>query len=264
MLTVWERRYRNIEVVFAPAVVQGPEAPREIASALALLNELSVGRAKLDLIIVARGGGSPEELATYNDERVARAIFASVVPVVSAVGHEVDTTIADLVADLRAPTPSAAAEMVVPHQDDLRRELTELARRGQGAIQGRLTRSRVEVATTLQRIERRSPERLVEEQRRVIDELAGRARRAVDQRLGRARAGADAALEQLTALSPYMTLRRGYAICTRAQDGSVVIAAEQVQPTERVNLVLARGRIVGQVTERELAEDHGPKEPERA
>jgi exodeoxyribonuclease VII large subunit len=120
------------------------------------------------------------------------------------------------------------------------------------------------VATTLQRIERRSPERLVEEQRRVIDELAGRARRAVDQRLGRARAGADAALEQLTALSPYMTLRRGYAICTRAQDGSVVIAAEQVQPTERVNLVLARGRIVGQVTERELAEDHGPKEPERA
>src|SRR5438309_1115531 len=125
MLNIWQRRYPALELVLAPSAVQGEDSARQIVAALARLTSYHASQPEdegLDLIIVARGGGSAQELAPFNEELVARAIFASPVPVVCAVGHETDYTIADLVADLRAPTPSAAAELVVPDRSDLQRD----------------------------------------------------------------------------------------------------------------------------------------------
>jgi exodeoxyribonuclease VII large subunit len=188
-------------------------------------------------------------LAAFNDERIARAIFTSAVPVVSAVGHEVDTTIADLVADVRAPTPSAAAEMIVPDREDLRREIGQLTRQLAAGTESRLGRARAELVAATQQLERRSPRRVMEERRHATDELVARGRRAAENRIRLARSAAEAARLQLSALSPYTTLRRGYAICTRADDGSVVTGAEQVAVTELVNVRLARGQLMGRVVQ---------------
>lgn len=249
MVNVWNRRFRNLDLILAPAAVQGEDAPRQIAAALDRLNEFHAAWGALDLIILARGGGSPEELAVFNDERVARAIFGSAVPVVSAVGHEVDYTIADLVADLRAPTPSAAAEMVVPDAGELSREIGGIRERVGVAVRRRLDAARAALQAARQRLDRRSPVHLLEERRRAVDELAARSTRAITVGCALARSRVESGRSALTALSPLATLSRGYAVCSRVADGVVMIDAADVRLGERLAVRLARGRVIGEALE---------------
>jgi len=250
MMTVWNRRYRNLEIILAPAVVQGEMAPRQIVAAIGRLNTFHLDRRPLDLIILARGGGSPEELAVFNDERVARAIFGSEVPVVSAIGHEVDTTIADLVADLRAPTPSAAAEMVVPDAAELCEEINRSLERAQAALRRQAMTARMQVRSSQQQLDRFSPSRMLAERRAAVNELGARGTRAMTgiQRLARSRV--ETCQSQLMALSPETTLRRGYAVCSRLSDGSVLTDATQVDTGDRLAIRLAAGRLLSEVLDR--------------
>lgn len=257
MLNVWRRRYRSIEIVLAPSAMQGDEAPRQIANAFRWLNAYHEAREPLDLIILARGGGSPEELAVFNDEIVARAIFAAVVPVVSAIGHETDETIADYVADLRAPTPSAAAELVVPDSAELGRELDQVRDRLGFALRRQLTGARAELDSAARQLERRAPGQLVDQYRRAVDELAARSTRAVTGRVELARTRVSAGRSQLEALGPGPTLRRGYSIFRRASDGLVVTDSAQLAAGDEFAVRFAHGGAAGAVREVELEGGHG-------
>ena len=264
MLNIWQRRYPALDLVLAPSAVQGEDSARQIVGAFARLTSYHASQPAgegLDLIVLARGGGSPEELAPFNEERVARAIFASPVPVVSAVGHETDYTIADLVADLRAPTPSAAAELVVPDRADLERDLRRSGERGKAALVRQLAQARTNLDRSRQQLERRAPARLIDEQRRRVDDIAARGTRAMGTFVALARSRAHARESQLSALSPLTTLSRGYAIATSLPGGAVLMDATQVSPGERLAVRLARGRLVGEVTEREApAESESPRD----
>ena len=249
MLTVWNRRYRNLELVLSATAVQGEDAPRQIVAAFARLHEYHLARRPLDLIVLARGGGSPEELATFNDERVARAIFAAPVPVVSAVGHEVNTTVADLVADLRAPTPSAAAEIVVPDAADLCREVDFLVDRIAAMVQRQIAHARADVASAANRLEWHAPTRVLADQRRDVDELAQRAARSIESMLALARTQVAGSAAQLEALSPLEVLGRGYAVATLESDGRLLTRAADADVGATFTLRLREGAVRGQVLE---------------
>jgi exodeoxyribonuclease VII large subunit len=222
LLNVLGRRFPLVEVVFLPCPVQGAGAATAMVRAL---NRLAVWRRDsraVDVIVVARGGGSDEDLAAFNDERLARAIFASPVPVVSAVGHETNLTLADMVADLRAPTPSAAAELLTPDIATLRRDVGVLHRRLTGATLGHLSRARV-----------------------LADSLAECAHRRTALRLQSAQDRLHAQAARLNALSPAATLARGYAIARI--DGAIVRDANAVEPGQTLNVELHRGRLTSTV-----------------
>jgi exodeoxyribonuclease VII large subunit len=157
LLSVLERRYPLAEVIFIPAPVQGPGAAAAMARAVGRLGRWERDGAGIDVLVVARGGGSNEDLAAFNDERLARALFASPVPVVSAVGHETNLTLADLVADLRAPTPSAAAELLAPDAATLRREIAALQRRAAQAVTQEFVRRRQAIEQLRRRLEALGP-----------------------------------------------------------------------------------------------------------
>jgi exodeoxyribonuclease VII large subunit len=230
---VLERRWPLAEIVLAPTPVQGPEAADGVVEAIRALNR----EPGIDVIIVARGGGSLEELAPFNSEAVARAIYASAVPVVSAVGHETDTTIADLVADVRAPTPSAAAEIVAPDRRQLGTHLGVRAATMESAVRARLRDGRRAVESCVSRLGRSEPD-------------FARLRQSVDERSQRAGAALDAflrhrALElgghrwRLRSLDPLATLERGYAIVQR--DGHVVSSVHAVRPGEPLGVRVRDG-----------------------
>ena len=255
MMHIWQRRYPALDIILAPSAVQGEEAPRALVAALARLVDFHATQPLgegLDAIILARGGGSPDELASFNDERVARAIFGSPVPVVSAVGHETDYTIADLVADVRAPTPSAAAELLTPDEAELRKTVDSIAQRMRLALQRQLIMARAALNTSRQQLARRSPARLVDEHRRRVDDALARGTRAARALMALERSRIAACTAQLAALSPLTTLSRGYAIASRADDGAVLTDALQATVGQRIAVRLARGRLVGEVLGREI------------
>jgi exodeoxyribonuclease VII large subunit len=167
ILNITGRRFPSVNLLVAPVRVQGVEAPQEIVEAIAAMNAFD----QVQVIIVARGGGSLEDLAPFNDERVARAIFNSRIPIISAVGHEIDFTIADFVADLRAPTPSAAAELVVPNRKELKETLKKLHLRLEGACLRRM--EDLKEAATLLRERLRDPRRLLTDLRLRLDDRSG-------------------------------------------------------------------------------------------
>jgi exodeoxyribonuclease VII large subunit len=230
---VVRRRWPLTEVVLAPTPVQGPEAVPGIVAAIETLNRLP----DVDLIIVARGGGSVEELWAFNEEPVARAVFGSLLPIVSAVGHETDYTICDYVADMRAPTPSAAAELVVPDRLELRMRLQGRLGAGLSALFGRLERERSLTGSLLARADRRAADagRL----RQHLDELERRAVGAIEgQRRDRA-AHLRRCLAQLAALDPQATLNRGYAVVHK--DGRVVSSVGDVSNGDGLIVKVADG-----------------------
>jgi len=243
ILQVLRRRYPQAEVILAPTLVQGEEAPPQIAAAIQSLNE----HTDVDAIIVARGGGSLEELQAFNDERVARAIFASCVPVISGVGHETDFTIADFVADVRAPTPSAAAEMSVPDQHVLR-DQTRQWRDGLVQAVGQIIaelRARTVHETGLLR--RFSPRAILDRQRQDVDNRQERIITQQKHRLALLRQRLSGMNLRLQALSPQATLERGYAIVSRADSGAVVTHTGQVQSGDKVDVRVSDGHFGGKV-----------------
>ena len=236
ILRILRARWPMAEAVVLPVRVQGAEAPAEIAGALRYANKWQVA----DLIITGRGGGSLEDLWAFNDERVARAIFASEIPVISAVGHEPDVTISDYVADRRASTPSNAAELAVPDQAELRETLSHLEQRLAAAMSKRLSRARERLDGLAARPVLRDRMRFIEDRRLELDALSLRLGAAARLRVDRARASLAETGAKLDALSPLKVLGRGYAIARRA-DGEPLRASGEVGPGDEITLTLARG-----------------------
>jgi exodeoxyribonuclease VII large subunit len=235
MLTTLRARWPGLHIVVCPVRVQGAGAADEIARAIADANQL----ADVQVIITGRGGGSLEDLWAFNEETVARAIAASAVPVVSAVGHETDFTIADLVADRRAPTPTAAATIVVPD----RRELQSQPRRATEALQA-ATRRRIEehrkrLAAHAALV--RDPRAMLRTLRLRIDELGDRALRSAGNTLRGNRERVQAGAQHLNALSPLAVLQRGYSIARRADTRDVVRDGTTLNTGDRLDLTFAQG-----------------------
>lgn len=243
VITVSRRRFPNVNLVVVPAIVQGEEGPESVVAALAA----AAGVEGVDVIIVGRGGGSLEELWTFNDERVARAIYACPIPVVSAVGHETDYTIADFVADLRAPTPSAAAELVVPDKRQLLQSLDGLTQRSERVVRQVLGSWREAVRQLAHRPVLERPEEFFLRRRQSLDSAMLRLAGQVGALAGGKKTALARLCGKLDALSPLGTLARGYAICRRASDGTVVYDEHDVRAGEEVRVTLARGELACQV-----------------
>ncbi|MEI8175435.1 MAG: exodeoxyribonuclease VII large subunit [Candidatus Omnitrophota bacterium] len=251
MLTVAGRRFQNVEILINPVRVQGDGAAKEIANAVEEFNDYG----KVDVIIVARGGGSLEDLWPFNEEIVARAIFASRIPVISAVGHEIDFTIADFVADLRAPTPSAAAEMVLPEKEQLLNDLEDAYRRMTNSFLRTIQSAKQRLTQLKESYILRQPMNLVEQMRQRIDETAQRLDEAAGALIEDKKSAYALAAGKLDALSPLAVLARGYSITRYADAGALIKEALTLKPGDRVETRLARGSFTSIVERAE--ESHG-------
>lgn len=260
------RRFPAVDVLIYPTSVQGDKAAGEIVAALERASE----RDECDLLILTRGGGSLEDLWPFNEEEVARAVAATTIPIIVGVGHETDFTIAEFVADVRAPTPSQAAELAVPEQQELRQRVdatTELLartvrrrlrdeQRRLDVLEHRLTRThpgvllankRERLTALKHRLKRTHPGLILKTRQLQIEGAAGRLRLAVGKQIDDLSARTQLIERALTALSPVATLDRGYAIVTRADGGELVTSARSIQGGTRIDVRLAEGELVATV-----------------
>jgi exodeoxyribonuclease VII large subunit len=243
LLQVITRRWPGADVVVLPVAVQGEGAAEQIAAALRMVH-LVPG---VDVVIAGRGGGSLEDLWAFNEEVVARAIFECLIPVISAVGHEIDVTIADLVADRRALTPSEAGELVVPHFEEIRDFLGQIQQRLGQALRRQAAGARTRLdALASRRVFTRPIERLHDESRR-LDDLQQRLRRAVARRLDLARGATSEAAAQLQALSPLRVLDRGYSVTRRAETQEILHSASALRPGDVIETQLHQGTVLSRV-----------------
>ncbi|MBK6770409.1 MAG: exodeoxyribonuclease VII large subunit [Ardenticatenales bacterium] len=233
-----QRRWPCATVLVAPTRVQGAEAPAEIVAALT-----AIARAAVDVVLVVRGGGSIEDLWAFNDEAVARAIAACPVPTVSGVGHETDFTIADFVADLRMPTPTAAAERVTPDAADLRQAVDDLTDRLARQLGWRQDTAGSGLASLTHRLALVSPARTVADRHARVDANRARLKRALAGRLTVANAHLDGHRQRLEALSPTAILRRGFAHVTHISDGRTVRRPSDVKGGDGLRIRLADGDV---------------------
>ena len=236
IVTVIQRRAPNVEIVIVPAVVQGDGAAEQIITAIERANTQNLG----DVMIVGRGGGSIEDLWCFNDENLARVIVGSEIPIISAVGHEIDFTIADFVADLRAPTPSAAAEIVTAHWVDFAQKLADFTRRLAEAIRRTVVQKKLLLEHVSARL--KHPRDQIREQAQRCDELSERLDRAMHQYLDKRRSRLEQFMGKLDALSPLRVLDRGYTI-VRDQDesGRVIKSAQELKPDQKLELTFVDG-----------------------
>lgn len=237
ILNVLSRRYPLAEVILAPTLVQGEEAPPQIVAALRALN----AREDIDVILLARGGGSLEELWAFNDEGVARAVAASRIPVVCGVGHETDFSLADFAADRRAPTPSAAAELATPDRVELAQQVRMLRARLVRALEADLARRRGRVQGQVRVLRRLSPALRLSQTRQRLDDLTERAGRAIQHQIAVRRERLAGLAGRLEGISPLATLERGYAIVQRAADGLIVRSPDQVSPGDALRVRVRDG-----------------------
>lgn len=242
--TVITRRFPLTELVLAPARVQGDAAPESIVAGLRAL----AADPQVEVIILARGGGSAEDLAAFNDERVARAIFAARVPVISGVGHEVDVTIADFVADLRAPTPSAAAELVVPDIRELLGEVEAARERLRELIADQLADAHERLARARVRLAHASPEYTIARGRDRLAALRHRAEQTLRHSWELSKQRIDALERQLLALDPRAVLARGYAVVEDASDGLPLTSAADAYLGQSLRVTVADGAFGAEVS----------------
>ena len=232
MLNTLRRRLPLVEVILAPAPVQGVEAPPALVNALAALD-----RQQPDVILIARGGGSIEDLWAFNDERVVRAVTASKTPVISGVGHETDFTLCDFAADLRAPTPTAAAELATQITLlDLAAYVRDAESRLTSLTLNLLSAQRGDLSTLAASLRYSSPERRLRSERQRADDLARRALSALHHRTRLQSARVDGMSRRLEALSPLAVLARGYAVVTRKNDGRVISHVAEADAEMRVRV----------------------------
>jgi exodeoxyribonuclease VII large subunit len=236
MLNTLRRRYPLVEVVLAPTPVQGDEAPAGIIAALHDVENI----AKPDVIILARGGGSIEDLWAFNDERVARTIAASSIPIITGIGHETDFTIADFVADLRAPTPTAAAELATPNQADLRIDIAEQNDRLNHLLRSFTSELRWSFKELQNQLERNSPINQIQSNSQRVDELDHRLGATTNHLLQLARLRLTGLIQHMAALNPTAVLERGYAIVTN-QSNETIARVGQVSPGEGLNVQVIDG-----------------------
>jgi exodeoxyribonuclease VII large subunit len=243
-LEVVRRRWRGVEVLVVPVPVQGPAAGVEIAETVDWLNTLEPG---FDVLVVTRGGGSMEDLWCFNDETLVRSIFASTTPVVSAIGHEIDVTLCDLVADLRALTPTEAAERVVPSREDLRDLVNTYRRRLDGSLRNQASSARARLDAVATRRVLRHPEDLLQQIGRRLDELQLRSARAVARSVESARHQVASRANQLHALSPLVVLGRGYSLTQRRHNGQLIRDARELAVGEQIITRYARGETISKI-----------------
>ncbi len=245
IINVISRRFPAVELYLLPSRVQGTEAAAEIAAAIDLLNEK---RPDLDLLIVGRGGGSLEDLWPFNEEVVARAIHRSAIPIVSAVGHEIDFSISDFAADVRAATPTEAGELVVPDHDEVLRMLDERAKRLAVALQGMVVHGRQRLDALAARYAFRKPEAAFQERAQRVDDVMERLKTLFAHHLGLLRERTAAVGRRLEALSPLRVLERGYSV-TFAADGRILRSVRGLSTGERITTRLHEGRISSEIVE---------------
>jgi len=253
ILHILARRFPAARVLIYGVPVQGAAAVPAIVAAL----DLASARAECDVLIVARGGGSLEDLWAFNDERVARAIHRARLPIVTGIGHEIDFTIADFVADLRAPTPSGAAELVVPDGAAWRTRLTQLHERFLAAMRRTLAVENAALTRLQRRLTASHPGMRLQAMAQRLDELEGRLQFVLQARLAREQTRLQSLARALQAVSPLATLERGFAVVTRSRDGELVTSAAQVAPDERIDVRLASGRLTASVLAAESPESRG-------
>jgi exodeoxyribonuclease VII large subunit len=281
-LQVLARRWRGADVLVVPVRVQGEGAAAEIAAAIKTINRLNDrsqdrpvvqpssavtgslsqpgarvpnlegatsgrGFMPIDCLVVTRGGGSMEDLWAFNEEAVVRAIAASRIPVVSAVGHEIDVTLSDLVADVRALTPSEAAELVAPAAEELIADLRQVQRRLAAGLRSRAAASRSRLDALARHVVFRRPLQRVFDLGRRLDELGARSLRAVRGRVRSARQQTETAGGRLESLSPLAVLARGYSLTQRTADGRLIRAADELSPGQQITSRFARGQALSRV-----------------
>lgn len=246
IVTVARRRHGGIPIILVPAQVQGEEAPEQIVRGIELLDRSD----RVDVIVIGRGGGSIEELWAFNDERVVRAVAAAVTPIVSAVGHQTDFTLSDFAADLRAATPSQAAELVVPDRLELFRRLSSARRRLNQALRHRLIERRLRLERCLQSSLFRRPQELLRDRSQLLDQLSERLTHALKTALDERQQRLRIANEKLNLLNPWGVLQRGYSV-VRRPDGAVISSAEAVETGESLDVWLHRGKLAVTVTRAE-------------
>lgn len=243
ILSVLYRRSPNLEIVLAPALVQGDGAAAEIAQAIADLNRLQPAP---DVLLVGRGGGSMEDLWAFNEESVARAIAASQIPVISCVGHEIDYTIADFAADLRAPTPSAAAELVVQNADGVAAHISQLQKQLFQAVSLFYERAKARLERAISSRIFSCPELLTQQKEQQVDELSLALETAFEKCLAEAERRLELLTQKLHALSPFAVLGRGYSI-TRDKDGNIISKVGQTKPADTIYIQVKDGMIHAEV-----------------
>ena len=253
MIRILRRRYPIAKVLLLPVRVQGVEAPPEIVGAIRYANRYQLA----DVLITGRGGGSLEDLWAFNDERVARAIYESEIPVISAVGHEPDVTISDYVADRRASTPSNAAEIAVPDMAELLRYLRGADNAMAQSVLHRLEREERRLKMLSEKRALTDPMAFVQDRRLQLDYLQDKMTAAARTHWDREARRFAGAVAKLDALSPLKVLGRGYAVA-RTEDGGILRSSDQVQPGDRIRLRLAQGSLGCRVEEKE--DNHGEKE----
>ena len=245
MLRILRKRYPLIKVLLLPVRVQGAEAPGEIAAAIRYANRYQLA----DLLIVGRGGGSIEDLWAFNDERVAYAIYESKIPVISAVGHEPDVTISDYVADLRAATPSNAAELAVPDQQALRQTLDSYSFGLANALSRQIKASRQHLKVLSNSPSLKSPTGYLEQRRKNLQFLQNRMISAQNASLASSKQRYIANISKLDAMSPLKVLTRGYSMA-QTEDGTLLRSVTQVELGQRISVSLSDGSISATVMER--------------
>jgi exodeoxyribonuclease VII large subunit len=243
ILNILKRRSSGLKVLLRPVLVQGDGAAQEIARAIDELNR----EGSADVLIVGRGGGSREDLWAFNEEVVARSIFTSQIPVISAVGHETDFSIADMVADLRAPTPSAAAELVVQNRLELERHLDQLTLR----LADRMKSQLMLLHSRLNGLEKRlkAPQEQIQLQQLHLQQWEGRLQHSMRTILDRQHQRFSLLAGQLNSLSPLQVLSRGYAIVTDTKSDKIIYSTEQVESGDLLDIKLSKGELSATVTE---------------
>ena len=243
IINVSTRRNPNVHIRLYPVPVQGPGAAEKIAEGIKFMNENKLA----DVLIIGRGGGSLEDLWPFNEEIVARSIYASEIPIISAVGHETDFTIADFVADLRAPTPSAAAELAVANIDDVKDSLNMYNNRYKVALKKKIELMRLSYEKCMSRPAFKNPTQKINERYMLIDMKVKTLQNSIQLKLKEARTNFVKEAAKLDSLSPLKTLTRGYSIVSKAENGKIVKSVKDVNKDDKIKIRLIDGELNGTI-----------------
>ena len=252
MINITKRRFPHVHILLAPVAVQGEEAAPQIVNAIKLMNRVNSELMKVDVLVVGRGGGSIEELWAFNEESVARAIFASEIPVISAVGHETDFTISDFVADRRAATPSEAAELVVPDKRQIEKNLSAFELQLRQNIYKMIEEQRRRLESIEKNVLFRTPTERINQYRQTVDELKRTLIAEVIHRVQLHKKELQALTGKLDALSPRAILKRGYSICLKEQ--KVVRSVKDITTGDMLRVLFRDGEAISEVKEKKHEE----------
>ena len=249
VITISLRRFPNLSILVVPSLVQGTFAATELAKKIDFLNQYFKD---LDFIIIGRGGGSLEELWAFNEEILARSIYNSKIPIVSAVGHETDFTISDFVADLRSPTPSAAAEMTIPDKNNLINNLSLLKSKICRAVKRNLELKTENLNSVSKSLKYQGPENKINQYYQYIDEFSARLNSRIKHRIELYEERIKKDSQRLDSLSPWAIIERGYSICRKIPGKEIIKRLEQIEVGAKIEVIISDGKILSKVEKKEV------------